>query len=422
MTDKPTILYIEDDAASRSLVARALSLQGYHLLVADTGLQGIDIARQQPPDLILTDINLPDLNGHEIATALRSDDRFRRTPIVALSAQGYSEHYEMAFAAGVNGFLSKPLEMETLADRVHYYLNGGRDSIDPDRLTQARARYTQEVGARLEAQTRELEEANQTLQKFQHIKETFIQITAHELRTPLTLVYGYLRLLEQNPLMVSMMQHDATIPHLLDGLAESVGRMHAVIDEILTISRIMTQRIELATVEIALAKIVAAVLDSFAGALAERDITIHFDPDNGWPHRMSADGDLLHLAFINLIGNAIKYTPDGGHVTIECAVVERVVRIVVRDTGIGIDPAEKSNIFTEFHMLGDYETHSTSKTAFGGGGLGLGLPICRGIIEAHGGAITVSSPGRNLETLPGSAFTVELPLRVGGTVFKDRRA
>lgn len=125
-TAKRTILYIEDDPASRRLVERTLTFSGYEVLVAERGLQGVDLARQHQPDLILTDINLPDLSGQEIATALRQEERFAATPIVALTAQSQgSADWEMALAAGINGYLTKPLNIEALPSQLEYYLGGG---------------------------------------------------------------------------------------------------------------------------------------------------------------------------------------------------------------------------------------------------------------------------------------------------------
>ena len=98
-----TILYIEDDPASRSLVERTLRYGGYRVLIADCALDGLDVARRELPDLILTDINLPDMSGREITTMLRRDPRFKKTPIVALTAMTMGEQRELALAAGLTG-------------------------------------------------------------------------------------------------------------------------------------------------------------------------------------------------------------------------------------------------------------------------------------------------------------------------------
>ena len=119
---------------------------------------------------------------------------------------------------------------------------------------------------------------------------------------------------------------------------------------------------------------------------------------------------LLELALYNMIGNAIKYTPDGGVVTLVAKSGVTSVVLTVKDTGIGISKEDQARIFDRFYTAGDTQLHSTSKTAFRGGGLGLGLAICRGVIDAHGGRIWVESEGRDEERLPGTTFFIELPL------------
>jgi signal transduction histidine kinase len=406
---KRTILYIEDDPASRSLVERTLSHAGYRVLVAERGLDGIDIARREAPDLILTDINLPDLSGREITTTLRSEVRFQRTPIVALTAQAYNEHRALTMAAGVNGYLTKPIDVEALPGKVEFYLDGGSDFIDQDTLTQAKTQYTQEIVARLETQIRDLERTNSELLRLDKMKDTFIQLTAHELRTPLTLVYGYSRLIEDAPQIKSIIRADEGLNTLMNGLQDAIKRMQDIINEILTISRIMTNQIDLSIGPIAPGAVMEKVVNSVQDVLKVRPVNVHFDRTT-WPEKMRADSDMLALAFANLMSNAIKYTPDGGHIYLTATATDQQIRISVRDTGIGVAIEEQARIFERFHTAGDTQLHSTSKTSFRGGGLGLGLSVCKGIVEAHGGKIWVESPGLDAENLPGSEFIVELPV------------
>ncbi|MBL8163297.1 MAG: hybrid sensor histidine kinase/response regulator [Anaerolineae bacterium] len=409
MISKQTVLYIEDDPASRSLVERTLNHAGYRVLLAERGLEGIDMARRENPDLILTDINLPDLSGREITTTLRSDLRFQRTPIVALTAQAFNEHRAMAMAAGVTGYLTKPLDVEALPGHIAYYLEGGKDQIDQQVLSEGQTRYMQEVVARLEERIRELETANNALLKLDKMKDSFIQLTAHELRTPLTLVFGYSRLLEDTPQLKHIIQGDDGLRTLMKGLQDGIKRMQDIINEILTISRIMTNQIDLSIGPINPALIAEKVVGSVQDVLRFRMLTLHFDKES-WPSRMRADADLLNLMLMNLVNNAIKYTPDGGNIYLTASADEQEVRIQVRDTGIGVAKEEQTRIFERFHTAGDTQLHSTSKTAFRGGGLGLGLAVCKGIVEAHGGRIWVESAGFDLEKLPGSSFNVVLPV------------
>ena len=150
--------------------------------------------------------------------------------------------------------------------------------------------------------------------------------------------------------------------------------------------------------------------DDFAQTSQQRNQSLSFDPRQ-WPTLIQADSDLIGLALSNLIGNAIKYTPDGGVINVSARIQVNSVIIAVKDTGIGINKDEQRRIFDRFYTASNTQLHSTSKTAFRGGGLGLGLAICRGIIEAHGGRIWVESDGRDEEKLPGSTFFGDLPLQ-----------
>lgn len=410
-----TILYIEDDPASRSLVERTLRYGGYRVLIAECALDGIDLARRELPDLILTDINLPDMSGREVTTMLRRDPRFKKTPMVALTAMTMGEQRELALAAGLTGYLTKPIDIEGLLERVEHYLGGEQEHLEPQVLADAQTRYSQELVGRLEERIRELETVNRSLKRLDAMKDTFIQITAHELRTPLTLVYGYSRLIEDNPDLQNMMQDDMNLRTLMDGMSGAIVRMQAIINEILLISRIMTNRIDLSIGPTNLGDIALKVIKGYGQALQERNLTVNFNRVE-WPERMRADWELLELALRNLVSNAIKFTPDGGQITLRASVFDERVRFSIKDSGIGIAHEAQASLFDRFNSSGDVQLHSTSKTAFRGGGIGLGLAVCKGIIEAHGGEIACSSDGYDPVRLPGSEFTVILPL------YAERRA
>jgi len=406
----PTILIIEHDEQTRHDVKFILKGIGYHVVTASRGLDGIDVARKLSPDLIIVAMDLPDLMGGELATTLRSENRFLETPILVFLSEDNPEQRDMAFAAGINGHMVKPINLEALPFNVEFYMSGGTDSIDDtERLQVARTRFLQDVVKRLEERIRELEDKNETLERIDQMKDSFIQLTAHELRTPLTLITGYSRLLEDHPPMQELRANDEGMGTLIDGLVESITRMQGIIEEILTVSRIMTSNIELTLAPTNMAKLVKGVLTQYAEVINERDLTLYFN-EQEWPQSMRADGDLIRLTVSNLISNAIKYTPNGGEIHIQAQTKGKLVRFSVRDTGIGIAHDKQSVIFDRFHIGGQVETHTTSKTAFGGGGLGLGLAICKGIIEAHGGTITVESEGYDPDTLPGSEFIVILPV------------
>jgi signal transduction histidine kinase len=406
---KATVLYIEDDPASRLLVERTLRFAGYRVLVAERGLEGIDIARRERPDIILTDINLPDLSGREVTSVLRGDAAFAQTPIVALTAQTQSDQRAITVASGITGYLTKPVDVEALPDQVQSYLNGVRDQrLDTASLAEARTRYMRELTERLEGRIRELETFNQSLQHFDKMKDIFIQLTAHELRTPLTLVFGYSRLLQDSPQIRAALDMNADLQALMTGMIDAIQRMHKIINEILVMSRIITNQIDLAIGLTDLGRIAQQAAQPYQQVLEARRLTLIFDPVE-FPSRIQADWELMQLAFSNLLSNAIKYTPDGGMITFRAESVGDNLRILVRDTGIGIAPDVQKTLFERFQVTHNVQLHSTSKTAFKGGGIGLGLAICKGIIEAHGGHIWVESAGYDEQALPGSSFWIEMP-------------
>jgi signal transduction histidine kinase len=417
---KAKILYIEDDPSSQILVRRMLIYAGYQVVVASRGIEGIDVAKNELPDLILMDINLPDMSGREVATRLRSDSRFDSTPIVALTSQSHQGEKELALVAGVTGFLSKPADIDRLPSQIAFYLRGGRDTADETSLKSAAVAYSHEVVGRLESKIRELERSNAELQRLDRVKDDFIQLTAHELRTPLTLISGYSRLLQDSQTVHLLRSEDPEISMFIDGLVDSIDRMTRVINEILVVSRIATDRIDLSLIPLNLGELVESVLLEFEPSFAKRNLAIQFDGSN-WP-TVSADRELIALAVQNLVSNAIKYTPDGGVISITCRVDKYGVQISFADSGIGIDAADQEHIFNRFVTTSDTHLHSTSKTNFKGGGLGIGLAICRGIVLAHGGKMWVESPGRDEQKFPGSTFYVYLPKEAHATESVLRKA
>jgi signal transduction histidine kinase len=410
MTQQATILYIEDDEASRVLIQRVLTYAGYRVLIASRALEGIDLAKKYRPDLILTDINLPDLSGREITVRLRSDPRLATVPIVALTAQSHAFERDKTFVAGVTGYLTKPVDVATLTDRIEEYLKGHRDQVDVKSLEAAHNAYTQELVERLEANVRELETSNRDLRRLDRIKDDFIQLTAHELRTPLTTVYGYSHLVRTSPPVRDLMIQNEDVRTMMQGLMDSIERMHAVVSEIITVSRLASGRVDLKLGPTNLAEIIDRVVAEYRPVIEQRKLNLICNRSE-WPTQYYADMALLELAFSNILGNAIKYTPDNGSITLHAEHTETKILLSFKDTGIGINPDDQQRIFDRFYTAGDTQLHSTSKTAFRGGGLGLGLAICRGIVEAHAGRIWVESDGCDANRLPGSTFFIELPMK-----------
>jgi len=431
---KKKILYIDDDPINRSLINRLLTSYNFQVLEAQTGLEGITIARREIPDLILMDINMPGLDGHETTTRMRGLSPLEKIPIVAVTARTTEGERELALAAGCDGYIPKPIDVDTFPDQVINYLDGHRDTITSGQREHFLGQYSKKLVERLESKIIELEEANRRLQKTDKLKSDFITLTAHEFRTPITLVYGYARLLQstildsQQPELI-----EGTVGQLGERICHSVQRLNEAVNDVLNISLIQSDEMRLDYTPVSLANLVNSALNELNPAENGRELTIAQEDLDTLPLVMG-DEERLQLVIWNILSNAIKFTPDGGSVTIKGWVVdslaslsaenstfsnlefnnpevEQGIIILIHDTGIGIDPTEQKEIFEHFYIVGNTDYHTSSKTAFGGGGMGLGLPISYGIVKAHGGRIWVESAGRNIEKNLGSTFYVLLPLR-----------
>lgn len=265
-----------------------------------------------------------------------------------------------------------------------------------------------EMTARLQERTKELERMNAILQKMDKTKSNFIQISAHELRTPLTLIMGYSQMLQDDSKL------DPDVSSMARGILDGAERMNDVVESMLDVSRIDSDALVLKKINLHLSAVIKKVQKNFEDAFEERRIDFSADGLEKLPP-VSADPDQLQKVFTHLVMNAIKYTPDGGSVKVTGRYLNGneppQVEISVCDTGIGVEADMRELIFEKFNQTGEVLMHSSGKTKFKGGGPGLGLAIARGIVEAHGGRIWVESLGHNEETFPGSTFIVSLPVK-----------
>lgn len=255
----------------------------------------------------------------------------------------------------------------------------------------------------------EVSRANRELARLEQAKTDFISIAAHELKTPLTLIQGYVNILRD-------LETEGRVKSLGEGINRGAQRMHGIIDSMLDLSAIDLKKMKLVLQKVNLQKTIELIIARAGPTLAERQQKIETIDLDSLPV-VEADGGRLHQVFKQIINNAIKYTPDGGQIMIIGQELEATanmpdrVKITIKDTGVGIAPEDREKIFEKFYRAGDSTLHSTSETKFMGAGPGLGLTLVKGLVEAHGGLVTADSPGFDMENLPGSAFSVVLPVK-----------
>ena len=342
---------------------------------------------------------------------------------------------DRALVAGCDGYIPKPIDVDRLPHQVAEFLSGKREEIvgGVEEQLILQQEYSQELVTRLEEKVRELQKANIELRRTDELKSKFISIAAHELRTPITVVQGYLTMLLDSKGQLRTMPNEA-LQSSVQGITTGIERLHALVEEMLYITQIEAGTLELHRKMMVVKDAITAAVRKLTPATAERGQTVMVEPMEGLPY-LRADAERLHHVFLNLMSNAIKFTPDGGEITVSAQATQGIelshhgrpssasgefVDIVFADTGIGIDPEEQERIFAPFYEIQNVELHSTSKTRFLGGGLGVGLVIARGIVEAHGGKIWAESPNPEDKLARGSKFTFILPKSIVPNAKKQR--
>lgn len=263
----------------------------------------------------------------------------------------------------------------------------------------------------------DLVEQNEKLEIMDRVKSDFITIASHELRTPLTQVKGYADILsamnDENALTREQTRE------IVGHINRATLQLERLITAMLDASQLDVDGMQLTFVKTQLDTVLRLAVEPLIQAMRERRIQLEIEGVDDLPP-IYADFKRLVQSFNNILGNAVKYTPDSGQIDVKVTRVagqfeEEFLEIVIRDTGIGIDPKFHSLIFEKFFRIGDPQLHSTGNTKFKGAGPGLGLPIAKGVIEAHGGRIWVESEAEDEERLPGSSFNIILPISPPGS-------
>jgi signal transduction histidine kinase len=273
--------------------------------------------------------------------------------------------------------------------------------------------YGLEVVARYEMETRvahissEMDKVQKRMERVDRSKSAFISVAAHELKTPLTLIEGYASMMDD------LMQQGKTtnLETLLAGMNTGIDRLRSIVDDMIDVSMIDNNLLQLNLQPMQITQMVDALCLEIESTVQNRRLKMDIKDFEGNREWIYLDAPRIMQALRNVVSNAIKYTPDGGTITIDGRTLPGFVEVTVSDTGIGISAEDQATIFEKFGQLGRVDLHSSGKTKFKGGGPGLGLPIARGILEAHGGSIWVESPGYNEKSNPGSTFHILIPLR-----------
>lgn len=372
----PRILAIDDELGIREGCRRILAPLGYAVQVAENGAEGLRIVQEWNPDLVLLDVMMPDITGIDLLEPIHAHD----PDIVCIIITGYAtiELAVQAVKRGAYDFISKPFSGDTLILAVHQGLERRRLVLESRRM-QA-----------LEAEARELARTKEELERLDKMKSAFMLTVAHELRAPVAAIQGYLRLILDGYADPEKQRE------MLERSDKRASELLALIEDLLALARVKDAAPEEKRVPVLVGEVLRQVADLLQVEASKKGLAFSVQEDAN--PAVLATRDHIRQLWANLISNAIRYTPEGGRVSVSLTVQGDVVEGVVEDTGIGIAQEDLPRIFDEF-----YRTRTAKEMV--SGGTGLGLPIVKRIVETYGGDIRVES-----EVGKGSRFTFTLPL------------
>jgi len=346
--EKPLILIIDDEEALRDGCKQVLEKSGYAVLTAADGIEGVRLAREHSPDMAFIDLKMPNMSGMEIIEILSHD-----IPDIVLVM--------------ITGFASIVSAVEAMQKGAYDYLP---KPFNPDQLRALTKRGLEH--RRLKIETRKLREEKDQMEK------NFITFVSHEMRSPLVVIRQYIEALQA----IAGDRFEKDITEIIERCQKRIQSLERMIEHWLDISRIENGTLAQQKVPLNLASIISQSVEEMTPICRKRGIALETQIPQSLP-QIKGDAESLVRVFSNIIGNATKYTPEGGKITVTCQHDEYYVHVSISDTGIGIPSDKLSLIFEPFFRCGGKSEKQS--------GFGLGLTFCKKIMESHNGNITVSS-------------------------------
>ena len=385
---RPRILAIDDKPANLMILGAALS-KDYELQMATSGQEGLAQALADRPDLILLDVMMPEMDGYEVCRRLKADPLLQAIPVIFVTALGDVESESKGLGLGAADYLTKPINVELARLRIH-------NLLEHEALRREREDYLNQLESKVAERTMALSIAKEAAEAADRAKTAFLGTMSHELRTPLNQIMG------MNMLATRLATNPKQADYL-DKAKQASNRLLNIVANVLDVAHLEAQHLTLDATRFCPGEIFDALNVSFSPDATARGLELRIQIDPALSS-LSVQGDAARLQHVvqTLIDNALKFTPSG-HVEVRAfcrhGEVDKVELIIeVEDTGIGIAPENQARIFKAFVQKDDSSTRRY-------GGSGLGLTICKALVDQMGGKLTVSS-----ELEHGSLFTIELKL------------
>ena len=367
----PTVLVVDDNPEIRDYVAGCLK-QAYHLVKAVDGQDGLEKALAIRPDLIVSDVMMPNLDGYGLCHAVKNDDRLSHIPVILLTSRASLDEKIKGLEAGSDDYLTKPFSARELLVRARNLLHLGLQKKKLKTLNKA------------------LKDANEELREASQMKSQLLRIAAHDLKNPLNGIREFAKILKG--------EIDPAAPgqEMLDLIHISSDQMLDMVGKLLDSEALESGELMLHMQPVSLGKVAEEVVRRNRPQAQRKGEKLILHLDENDPCMVVGSSEWLRDAMDNLISNAIKYSPLGKTIWVSVKRKGEVVRFKVRDEGPGLTEDDKEKLFGKFQRLSALPTSNESST-------GLGLSIVKQIIEMHNGRVWAEGePGR------GSTFIIEL--------------
>lgn len=360
-TTSSLILVVDDNKPNRELMATLISRMGHEVISKANGREALEALDTHTFDLILLDIMMPEVDGYEVLQTMRDKNLLPHTPVVVVSALSEIDSVVKCLELGAEDYLYKPINHILLQARVDACLE--RKNLREQEL--------------------------QHLQEINDTKDQFVHTVSHELKNPLALIMGYTELLIEDNVI-----NETSQEYLLQIRYQS-NRMFHLIQNLLDLGRLQ-RGVILNIVPTSLSALAEKCLASFKFPAEQKNLQLAYTPPST-SINIEADADQIEQVLNNLISNAIKYTPAGGHIELQLLEEENEATVLVIDNGLGIPDKALPFIFDAFYRVQNEEHYAIE-------GTGLGLAIAKAIIEQHHGKISVES-----QLGVGTSFKLVLP-------------
>lgn len=362
------ILIVDDDAANRALLVACLRAQ-YELLEASSGEQALGLLRDHPVDLVLLDVLMPGMDGHEVCRRIKADPSRGFLPVILLTGLVDQADRNAGLEAGADEFLTKPIDRRELLLRVGVFM-------------------------RIRRQERQIAEQLRELTQLQSLKDELFALIVHDVRTPLTGVVGFVDLIRQG----LQDKDDKLLRHATKAM-EAARRVEELLGSVLEVQMLEAGELPLRLAQVRMATLVHDAAEALSGAAMAADVTVSVEAPDDIEARV--DPHLVRRSVENLLANAIKYSPPREVVTVSVVRDADLIELKVSDRGPGVPNELKGVLFQKYGSV-------EAKSGRARRGHGLGLHLVKLVASAHGGTVMARDGERG-----GTTFVMRLAAAPG---------